>query len=294
MDSSFAGNSPTPSQVEKLRLALSTYQDGTGMNKGGTLPGWRDFERSTALAFDGKAPENKSIFDVLVPLSDSGISYGISCKMRNTLKEVYRKNWVPIEISNSAGDFEDALTAKELNDLTKEPRKAGEVITSLVESRHHAVSVDKGGNIDVTKSYYLVLQWDPKRNPQDYQLFQFSLKFPDPQQLSWSVRGKHLHGENSLSQKVIEWYPGSGGQLKYFPSVDDAIWYSHIFQLEPLPDLEEGYGLIRKVIAYFPELWQGVDNVAPKPVPKFDEKPKATQQKKVGEKPTYIQQKMDL
>ncbi len=45
-----------------MRLILSTYQDGTGMLKNKknpmkvkTLPGWRDFERAVAIAFDGEA-----------------------------------------------------------------------------------------------------------------------------------------------------------------------------------------------------------------------------------------------
>ncbi len=54
-----------------------------------SLPGWRDFERSVALAFDGVAQESKAIFDVLVPLpTQAGISYGISCKMRETLAPI--------------------------------------------------------------------------------------------------------------------------------------------------------------------------------------------------------------
>ena len=40
-----------------------------------TLPGWRDFERSVALAFGGQAQESKAIFDVL---SAGGIAAGIA------------------------------------------------------------------------------------------------------------------------------------------------------------------------------------------------------------------------
>ena len=83
---------PTPQHVEQLRLILSTFQDGSGQQAlkppqiDASLPGWRDFERATALAFSGHPQESKFIFDVLV--SDSGIQnqyYGISCKMRSSL-----------------------------------------------------------------------------------------------------------------------------------------------------------------------------------------------------------------
>lgn len=58
---------PTVNEIEQLRLILSTYQDGSGMlnrqheTEPETLPGWRDFERATALAFGGLAIESKWI-----------------------------------------------------------------------------------------------------------------------------------------------------------------------------------------------------------------------------------------
>ncbi len=79
---------PTRQELEKLRLVLSIYQDGSGMlmqKDGRTLPGWRDFERAVASVFQGKAQENKALFDVL--LSDTArpsTSYGLSCKMRDS------------------------------------------------------------------------------------------------------------------------------------------------------------------------------------------------------------------
>lgn len=72
-------------EVKKLRLILSTYQDGTGIlvKEGRTLPGWRDFERAVALAFGGEAQESKAIFDVLLSRTDRPeVKYGLSCKMR--------------------------------------------------------------------------------------------------------------------------------------------------------------------------------------------------------------------
>src|SRR5438270_10835388 len=85
----FAQRPPSAREVQKLRLILSTYQDGTGQlvtRDGNTLPGWRDFERSIALTFGGKAKESKFIFDVLLPDPRTpGLSYGLSCKMRRTL-----------------------------------------------------------------------------------------------------------------------------------------------------------------------------------------------------------------
>src|ERR1700748_544438 len=107
---------PTEREVERLRLLLSTYQDGTGMYpaKGGlTVPGWRDFERAVALAFNGEAQENKAIFDVLLPSEDKpGVNYGLSCKMRRELKKLERTGRASLELSNSAGQFWDCLKRK--------------------------------------------------------------------------------------------------------------------------------------------------------------------------------------
>src|SRR5690242_10859023 len=104
---------PTSAQIEKLRLILSTYQDGTGMiiKDGRNLPGWRDFERAVAIAFNGKAQESKHVFDVIVPGKDDEDPYGISCKMRGELSkssdrrsrnDQFLKGRISMEMSNAA------------------------------------------------------------------------------------------------------------------------------------------------------------------------------------------------
>jgi hypothetical protein len=64
----FVDRVPTAEEIERFRLILSTYQDGTGMLKAkdDTLPGWRDFERSVAAAFGGMALETKGIYKVSI------------------------------------------------------------------------------------------------------------------------------------------------------------------------------------------------------------------------------------
>ncbi|OQY16406.1 MAG: hypothetical protein B6I36_10275 [Desulfobacteraceae bacterium 4572_35.1] len=258
----FAGSIPAKGQVEKLRLTLSTYQDGTGQlvfELGKSLPGWRDFERSVALAFAGIAQESKAIFDVLVPISENPeMSFGISCKMRETLRTVERTGRVTVEVSNSSGKFWDALGANGIDDYDAAPDTAGKILLNLVESWHNEVSLEQGGTVDVSKSFYLLLQWH-KRSSR-YQLFQFPTHLPDPETLSWKVEGRRLVGRNN-DGVMIEWYGYSGGQLKYYPFADNAIWSSDIFQLEPLPENDLGYGLRRRVIEYFPDLWRAANEM---------------------------------
>lgn len=253
------------SEVERLRLILSTYQDGTGMlqsDKGMTLPGWRDFERAVALSFNGEAQESKGIFDVLLSSEDSAtIRYGLSCKMRRELNKIERTGRVSFELSNSAGQFWTYLRTKGIDqsNYRDRPVEVGIALVEVVESWHQAVSLGHGGFIDLTKSSYLVLSWNSARY---YQLHQFLLTMPDPHNLNWHFPtkkdggiGRRIAGSDD-SGIVFEWYGESGGQLKYYPLASKAVWTSMKFQLEPLGDME--YGILNKAAAYFPGKWAAV------------------------------------
>jgi hypothetical protein len=247
---------PTPSEVEELRLILSTYQDGTGMlaQKGGaTLPGWRDFERTVAVVFGGEAQENKAIFDVLVPNQIARQTYfGLSCKMRRELSRIDTIGRVAFELSNSAGKFWDHLYSKKINqkNYKKRPAEVGAALLELVEQWHDEVSLKRGGPVDLAGSSYFVLSWNKAGW---YQLHQFPITLPDPKTLKWHFPTARCLKGDDRSGTLFEWYGESGGQLKYYPRAEDAIWASKRFQLEPLKDAE--HGIIAKVSAYFPELW---------------------------------------
>lgn len=250
--------------VERIRLILSTYQDGTGMlahKDDSTLPGWHDFERAVALALVGEAQESKFIFDVLLPTCDSNIKHGISCKMRRELDRLDRDGRVTIEISNSAGKFWDYLNSQGINQSNyKEcPVQVGCALLNLIEQWYQSVSLDQGGLVDLSCSFYLVLSWNKKGW---YQLHQFDLKMPNPNQINWyfptfgsepEVLARRLTGNDEIGT-LFEWYGESGGQLKYYPLAKNALWASERFQLEPLRKDAE-YGILEKVAMYFPELW---------------------------------------
>lgn len=106
---------PTYEEMERLRLALSVFQDGSGWERTRTkgqdeyitYAGYRQFERVVAEVFGGIAPENKGIFDVLIRLPGaSNTWHGVSCKMRNALKDARKANGrAYIELANAAGKF---------------------------------------------------------------------------------------------------------------------------------------------------------------------------------------------
>lgn len=260
----FVDEPPSYNVVEKIRLILSTYQDGTGMlaardNK--TLPGWRDFERAVALALSGVASESKAVFDVVLARPDAPApKYGLSCKMRRELNRIDRDGRVTLEVSNAAGEMWDYLLSKGITDANylQHPELVGKALMELVWSWHQAASVEQKGAIDVSKSSYLLLSWNTQG---EYQLHQFGLDIINPNELTWSFpngkTGRRLCGNDGTGNKV-EWYGKSGGQPKYFPYARDCQWQSERFRLEPLPDAQ--HGILNKVAAYFPTQWQNTED----------------------------------
>ncbi|GIK66166.1 MAG: hypothetical protein BroJett018_39600 [Chloroflexota bacterium] len=260
----FVHRPPTSAEVERIRLLLSTFQDGTGMNDGGRRPGWRDFERCVAVALHGQSQESKYIFDVL--LSEGAIQYGLSCKMGDQLDRINRTGRGFMELSNSAKKFWDYLATKGITPSNYKtlPSETGNSLLELVRQWHRQESHELGGTIDVAHSYYLTLAYNKAGW---YQMHQFTLDFPPAEQLHWYFPQRAQGGQVIIgnlradddSGMLFEWYGESGGQLKYYPPIQQALWASIPFQLEPLPTQSE-QGLMGKAKSYFPELWQAVSD----------------------------------
>lgn len=257
---------PTQRDVEKLRLILSIFQDGTGQLKRGsaTLPGWRDFERAVAIAFDGEAPEGKQILDIVfrTPTAE-GKYYGVSCKMKqikvNDAERAY------IELSNASKSFWRELEKRglERSNYRQHPLEVGQIIINLVKEWHKFIKIPGMGRVEIdrSKSFYMILSWNESTG--SYQLHQVPLELPEPTTLRWefplNVRGEQnrLVGYEE-SGRLFEWYAESGGQLKYYPRFETAFWKSDVFRLEPLPPNSTPYTLLGKVEAYFPVHWREV------------------------------------
>lgn len=47
---------------------------------------------------------------------------------------------------------------------------------------------------------------------------------------------------------------------EHYPTTDEAVWQSDVFQLEPLPHSEFGYGIIQKAQTYFPNKWPSLSS----------------------------------
>jgi len=264
----FVHRNPTKKEFERFRLILSTYQDGSGQQAakdGRTLPGWRDFERSIALAFGGEARESKFIFDVLIPNPRRNDTYfGVSCKMRRTLNDTKRIGRVTLELSNSSGTFWEQLRLIGINqqNYKSKPFEVAEALLAQEAEWHNEVGLERGGVVDLSRSFYLALSWSAQG---EYQLFKFPLALPSPSSLTWDFPTIETKGETKHVRRLrgqdntgtlLEWYGESGGQLKYYPLVENALWKSETFSLEPLPpDWFGRHSSIAKAKDYFPKLW---------------------------------------
>jgi len=262
----FIDRFPTANEMERLRLILSTFQDGSGMLKAfgsndKTLPGWRDLERSIASFVQGEATESKHIFDVRIESEDAGRYYGYSCKMRGTLRDSERLNDATIEVTNSHSKLWAGLRAQGIHEGNIEvsnPLLIGQILVSTIEGWYMAVDIAHGKEFYVDRSPMLHLAYDPKQLR--YRLFCFPRHLPTQEELStlqWEVLSNRLKGIRADNSRCIEWYKGSGGQFKYYPKLTEAVWSSPIFSLEALPETDDkGDILAAKAAAYFSDRWE--------------------------------------
>ena len=239
-------------ELQRLRLILSVFRDGTGQNvlknTGKSMPGFRDYERGLATVLSGYARENKGVFDVVVPVED-GIPFGISCKM--AAMQPPKNNCSFMELSNSAAKFKRRLLDVQVNWAT-EPTLAGPVIVDLVTSWHHILQDE----IDVDASKYAVLAHDSKWRVFELLCFPMSLTIANPRgEVDWRYEGRSINGYATIDgrrHRLWQCYLDSGGQLKYYPPFEWASWRTGSFQLEEPPQVS----LAQRAADYFPELWQ--------------------------------------
>ena len=141
----FVTRAPRKEDVERLRLAVSTFTDGSGMLKepdGSTIPGWRVWERTVAEVLGGVTTEGKGVFDVLVE-EDQRSTHGLSVKSRE-LSSAPRVSGVTVfdhsylEVSNASAEFWRVL---ESNGITEEdfrkqkhPERIGKLVVDTVNS----------------------------------------------------------------------------------------------------------------------------------------------------------------
>ena len=222
----FRDRSPSAKELERIILALSTYRDGSGqvVAAGRSQPGWRDFERATASALGGSAPENKGVFDVVVAVNGGPLPYGLSLKT-----SAYRRGFVLMELHNSLAKSWNYLRARGI-DPNSSPQLAGVALIDQVREWHLEVDHE----IDVSRSSYLVLTHDRVWRKFQLSWYNLDLHTPAPELMRWEYTGRRIFATFDGHQ-YWEWYGESGGQLKYYPKLEDALWVSEPFELAEPP-----------------------------------------------------------
>lgn len=238
-------------ELEALRLVLSTYRDGSGQNQTirGSMPGFRDFERGLASVIGGTAAEDKGVFDIIRPVP-GGLGYGVSCKM--AAFPAKHMNAAFVELSNSAAKFRQHLIDRQINWVT-EPGLAGPAVIELVTSWHQEAANRLG--LDLQGSKYAVLSRSSDWT--EFQLSAYPLDlygFNPIGEIEWESTKSRVDGFVNIDgrrQRLWQWYPNSGGQLKWWPPLAWADWVTSRFTLEEPPVILP----TKRAREYFPSLW---------------------------------------
>lgn len=251
-------------ELEVLRLVLSTFRDGSGQTTrpgGGTMPGFRDYERALAAVLKARAPENKGVFDVIV--DEGGAPFGISCKMAVMRPLAHASSFM--ELSNSLALFRNHLLNAQINWAT-EPTLAGPALVDLVSSWHTAAGTSLG--LDLAASKYSILAHNGPWTEFQILAFPMNLKIANPiGDVKWEVVGKSLNGYlDDEGRRHLLWqvYMNSGGQMKYYPLLRWANWVTDRFALE-IPPVGSP---IEKAMTYFADVWPAGWPIEPPVLPK--------------------------
>lgn len=238
-------------EFEALRLVLSLYRDGSGQNQTawGSMPGFRDFERGLASVVGGVAAENKGVFDVIREVPD-GPGFGLSCKMAKFAPK--KKQAAFVELSNAAAKFRAHLLSRQINWVT-EPGLAGPALIELISSWHHEDARRLG--LSLQDSKYVVLS--RSSNWSEFQLSTYPLDLYRSNpigEIDWESTKSRIDGFVNVEGRrhlLWQWYPNSGGQLKWWPPFLWSEWSTDRFTLERPPVILP----TSRAREYFPDLW---------------------------------------
>lgn len=269
----FVTRPASPQEINRLRLFISTYRDGSGNQRdeanGTTRADWRQLERCIAEFVGAVGGENKEIFDVLAQDNEiPNVLYGLSVKSKQLpgrqFDSLSSNGRVYMEIANSPAKLFAALKVQ--HNLAenhfreqKHPKEIGETILQTIEHWHEEGKTlieahSPGRQLLLERScYFSISMTVPGRQVETrYQIHTFDLKYP--RNLIWRYKSdKCLTGFDPRfpEEPLVDWYALSGGQLKYYPRATDARFASSVFTLETPPKLSIG----DKAKAYFPEIF---------------------------------------
>jgi hypothetical protein len=250
----FIDRPPTDKEMETFRLVLSTYQDYTYQDDPEaakmTRPEFRDYGRTVARVFNGRIITSNdqygmSSFDVIVKHDTEDTCYALSCHMFGSLdRDITNNNYITSERWKRSIHYANRLrismhqVAEQLKrnffgvppDTNEGMLEIRKEFLNFANLYYGAGRIDRRvQNVDTCKSYLLLLVGSKEGQ---YQLHQFSLQFPTFENLRWYSSKRFLYADDEHG-RVFEWTPGVGPGAWYFLPVENALWSSPIFKLEP-------------------------------------------------------------
>jgi hypothetical protein len=157
-----------------------------------------------------------------------------------------------VELSNAAAKFQRHLTHHQITWFTQ-PGLAGPALIELVTSWHQS-DADRLG-LDLQASKYAVLS--RSNNWNEFQLSVYPLDlygFNPIGEIEWESTRSRIDGFVDVAGRrhlLWQWYPNSGGQLKWWPPLAWADWKTSRFTLEQPPIVLP----TDRAKQYFPTLW---------------------------------------
>jgi hypothetical protein len=247
MDMPLIDRNPTEHETRLFQLLLSFFSNGMGWEtekSGQTRIGWRQMERVVSYFYSGRMhEEDKHVFDVICPAWENAkTKVGISVKSKELKKtsEYFSDNPTDtrlyLELSNSPAKFWDELgrfgvTEAHFGD-DNYAQTIGEKVVGLVERWHQdAFSEDK--TLSAHRSRYIVISysgWSESTQSRKCAIHSLGLSLPPA---NWVFSSKRcLRGTCPTSGETLwDWYGLSGGQLKFYPRAETAMFQSEIFEL---------------------------------------------------------------
>ena len=264
----FFDRNPTPDEAAVLALMLSTFSDGTGTQRevdGSSRAGWKEIERVFSEFFTGqKHSEDKDVFDLIVEdWQNKGSFYGASIKSKQLTgkKTPFHGNIdarAYLEISNSPARMWASITAKSRLlpsdfEARKFPQRMGDALIATITDWKLARKrtfelINANSSVDLAKSYYITLSLSPYSGvARQIHIASFPMQFPD---VKWRyASGRCLRADDPAfpGEPLLDWYPFSGGQLKYYPRFSTAHFSSEILTTQPAVEVS----ILKKASAYF-------------------------------------------
>lgn len=266
----------TPNEQERIRLGLSTYQDGTGRAtiNGHSFPDWKDFEVSVREALEAGPPVNAD--DALDAITRD---YGLQLKFYKQLDEMRQGGVARVEEFSTGKPFWEMLKAEGITreNYRQHPQEVGRTLMAYRQSLYEeAARINAGGNLrkeDGSLERYLAnssIILGLYNEQGEYQLYQYPIERADAN-LQWvfSTRqnSEALHGLDSRGNvvsefKIFDWNPGGGSFHQYFYRQDAQ---AHVYEPQTLePYTGRQAPLIERVNEYFGDQWKAAGG---KPAP---------------------------